>query len=342
MNKSAISDILKELSQAVGVCGEEDYQAAGTVKKLMEPYCEKVESDAMNSVLCTVQSASEGKPFVMLDAHLDEIGFMITHIDDNGFLKVASCGGVDYRMVLGRTVTVHAKEPVKGIVVCLEQDSKKIPDADRVCIDTGFSAEKAREIIQIGDKATIDAPYTELLGDNVTSRAFDDRAGCAVVVRAVQILSELKPDCGIAAVFSVQEENGCRGAMTASFKTEPTHALVTDVSFGHTPDADKDKCGVMGAGPMIGISPVLDIKLSRRMEKTAKENEIPYQLEVMGGSTGTNSDNISVSRGGVKTGLISIPLRYMHSPVEVVNLSDVENCAQLMAKTVCAIAEGRK
>ncbi len=339
---SNISDILKELSQAVGVCGEEDFQAAKTVKKLMESYCKNIEIDAMNSVLCTVKEPKDGQPLVMLDAHLDEIGLMVTHIDDNGFLKVASCGGVDYRMILGRSVTVHAKEPVKGIVVCVEQDSKKIPDADKVRIDTGMSGEYAREIILPGDKITIDAPYTELLSSNVTSRAFDDRAGCAVVVRAVQLLSEMNLDCGVAAVFSVQEENGCRGAMTATFKTEPTHAIVTDVSFGHTPDAPKDKCGVMGKGPMIGISPVLDIKLSRLMEKTAKENDIPYQLEVMGGSTGTNSDNISVSRYGVKTGLISIPLRYMHSPVEVVSLNDVENCAKLMAETVCSIAKGGK
>ncbi len=243
-------------------------------------------------------------------------------------------------MILGRSVTIHAKKPLSGIVVCLENDSKKVPDADKVCIDTGLSAEKARELIRPGDRITIDAPYTHLLGDCVTSRAFDDRAGCAVIVRAVQLLSELNPDCSVTAVFSVQEENGCRGAVTASFQTAPTHAIATDVSFGHTPDAPKDKCGTMGGGPMIGISPVLDIKLSRLLQKTADENDIPYQLEVMGGSTGTNSDNISISRTGVKTALISIPLRYMHSPVEALKLSDIENCARLMAHSVYAVSKG--
>ncbi len=266
---TAISDILKKLAESVGVCGDEGFEACKIVSQLMKPYCENIKIDAMNNVICTVKSAESGKPSIMLDAHLDEIGLMVTQIDENGFLKVASCGGVDYRMILGRSVTIHAKKPLSGIVVCLENDSKKVPDADKVCIDTGLSAEKARKLILPGDRITIDAPYTHLLGDYVTSRAFDDRAGCAVIVRAVQLLSELNPDCSVTAVFSVQEENGCRGAVTASFQTAPTHAIATDVSFGHTPDAPKDKCGTMGGGPMIGISPVLDIKLSRLLQKTA-------------------------------------------------------------------------
>ena len=179
------------------------------------------------------------------------------------------------------------------------------------------------------------APHFDcLLNDCVCAKALDDRAGVAAVLRALELLKEVDRPCNVAALFAVQEEVGTRGAAPATFAIGPQAAVITDVSFAYTPDTDKTKCGVLGDGAMLGISPFLDVSLTECLKQLANEQAIPLQYEAMGGATGTDADKIGTVKDGVKTALLSIPLKYMHTPVEVASLCDIEAVARLMAALV--------
>jgi putative aminopeptidase FrvX len=302
-------------------------------------FAPKVYRDALGNVIAVVRAAKPGEPNILLEAHMDEIGFIVTSIDKDGFLHVAKVGGPDIRILLGHEVTVFGKEPLFGVFCCRpphlasRDEFKKVPKLDELAVDVGLSHDSACEKVSPGDYITLWQYPAQLLNGTVCGKALDNRAGVAVVMRCLELCTK-KVNCGLSAAFAVSEEIGSRGAITASFAAAPTHALVVDVSYGHTPDAPREKCGDMGKGPMIGVSPVLSHDMTSMLFELAKENSIPYQTEVMGGETGTDSDCIAVSRGGVATGLVSVPLRYMHTAVETVAIDDIEYTARLMAAAV--------
>ena len=205
--------------------------------------------------------------------------------------------------------------------------------SDKVSVDIGFGAQKARALVTPGDCVTLDGTLTGLLKGRVSSAALDNRAGCAAVIRAAQLLKGVdKPRISVALVS--QEETGSAGAATAANILAPDLAVVVDVSMATTPDDRPERCGVMGKGPMIGMAPILEKGLSNKLIDICKKEDIPYQLEIMGSRTGTDADHIAVSGKGVRAALVSIPLRFMHTPAEVVDIGDVENTALLIAKAV--------
>ena len=275
------------------------------------------------------------KPHIMIDAHIDQIGFVVTYITDDGFLKISNCGGIDRRLLLAQQVTVLGKEPVTGIVCAipphLATDESSVPEMDEICIDIGMTKSQAEEKIALGDKIVFAAGCKKLQGDRITGAALDDRCGVAAILHALEIIRENKLDYELTVMFSTQEELGERGAKIGVFDIAPDIALAVDVSFALTADDSELKCGKMGKGCMIGFAPTLDKELSQQFRSIAEKNNMPYQIEVMSGETGTNADRFSVNKGGVKAVTLSIPLKYMHTPVEVISLSDVENTAQLIA-----------
>ena len=194
-----------------------------------------------------------------------------------------------------------------------------------------MTKEQAEKVISLGDKIVFSQHCADLLGDRITGAALDDRCGVASVLRAVDILKNEKPNCSYTVLFSTQEEVGERGAKIGVYDVAPDIAIAVDVSFALTADDSELKCGHMGKGCMIGIAPTLDRELSKEMMRIAEKNGLSYQTEVMSGETGTNADRFSVNAGGVKAVTLSVPLKYMHTPVEVISLSDVENTAQLIA-----------
>jgi tetrahedral aminopeptidase len=298
--------------------------------------------DPLGSVIAPVRKPSQGEPHVLLEAHMDEIGFIVTSIDGDGFLHIGRVGGPDLRVLLGHEVTVFGKEQLFGVFCCRpphlssREDYKIVPKLDELAIDIGFTHDSAVEKVSPGDYVTLRQRPGELLCGMVTGKALDNRAGVAAVLRCLE-LCDKSAHCGITAAFTLSEELGCRGAVTAAFAAAPTHAVVVDVSYGLTPDAPREKCGEMGKGPMIGVSPVLSRDVTSLLFSLAKEHSIPFQTEVMGGETGTNADSVSISREGVATGLVSIPLRYMHTAAETVVSEDIENTARLMAAAVACI-----
>ena len=332
-------DLIEILTKTNGVSGDES-AVSEAIAELCVPFSElPIEIDDFHNVICTIRPPREGEPHLLLEAHLDEIGFMVTSISDEGLLHVVPCGGIDRRLQAATSVLVwgRPKTPIPGVVGYLPPEldgpNRTIPKADEMVIDIGFSKEKAKTLVTCGDRATPDITPLQLRNSRETGKALDNRSGCAAVLLAGEMLAACRDrlKCGVTLLFGSMEEVGSSGTRTAAYKIAPTHAIVVDVSFSATHDMSMQKYpGKIGGGPMIGYSPVLSKDLSRYLETLARKNGIPCQTEVMGGRTGTDADAIAVTRGGVKTGLLSIPQRYMHTPVEIIDTQDIRQTALLM------------
>ncbi|MFR5876425.1 MAG: M42 family metallopeptidase [Eubacterium sp.] len=326
--------LLKKLTSAVGVSGAEE-NVVSVLCDILAQYGE-VTVDDLNNVYCSF--GSEGY-HILLDAHLDEIGMIVKSITDDGFIKVDKCGGIDNRMLLAYEVSVWGDKEYRGVISTLPPhlqksgDEKKSPNLDDIAIDIGMTKEQAEKCISLGDRVTFKRNFTPLLGNQLSSSVLDDRAGVAAIILALDELKKI--DADITVMFSSQEEIGTRGAKVGPYNKSVDEAIAVDVSFGYTPMCKKSDCGELGKGPMIGISPILDRTMSKSLVSLAEKNNIPYQIEVMGGGhTGTNADVISICEYGIKTALISIPQKYMHSPIEVVDTADIENTAKLIVAYV--------
>ena len=323
-----IKETLFALSSADGVGNIRE--ASDLAYDLLKEYCKTEKSDTL-TVIGYLKGESDYT--LMLDAHIDQIAMIVTDIDDNGFLTVAKSGGIDIRALPSRRVTVHGKEKVAAVFCAtpphLSSGEKEYTDIADIKLDTALGA-KAKEIISIGDYVTFSADPCELLGTRVSGRSFDDRAAVACLIEVAKRLKEKKLPLNVAFVLSDGEELGMRGIRPAAFKVDPNEAIAIDVSFGDGIGISEDECGKLGEGGMIGISPALDRKISQKLIKTAKDNNIPYQTEVMGERTGTNADMIAVSRQGVRTCTLSIPLRNMHTEVETLDIKDLDSVCELL------------
>jgi len=270
---------------------------------------------------------------LMLDAHIDEIGFIVTDIDAQGFLTVAKCGGIDLRTLPARPVTVHGKEKVTAVICStpphLSDEEREYKDISEIKLDSMLGS-KACDIISVGDYVTYRQAPLELLSGKVTGKSLDDRAGVACLLELAKRLSQKELPFNVVFSISDSEELGLRGAKTSTFKVSPDEAIAIDVSFGDGPDISQDECGKLGFGGMIGVSPVLSSKVSKKLIEIAKAENIKYQTEVMGGNTSTNADVISTTKEGVLTGLVSIPLRNMHTDIETIDIADLYSVCDLL------------
>ena len=241
-------------------------------------------------------------------------------------------------MLLASEVSVWGKKEVRGVISNLpphlqKSGEKKPPKIDEIAIDVGMTKAEAEKVISLGDRVTFKRNFNELVGTQVCSNVLDDRSGVASILLAVEKLKDV--DAKITVCFSSQEEVGTRGAKTVAYGKDVDEAIVVDVSFGYTPMCKKSDCGEIGKGVMIGVAPILDSAMSHKMQEIAKAKNIPYQIEVMGGGhTGTNADVITINQRGIKTSLLSIPEKYMHSPIEIVDTKDVEATADLICEYI--------
>ncbi len=325
-----LKDTLFELLAAPGITGAED-DAAAVAAQLLETYM-PVRRDTLGSVIGETDGEGRG---ILLDAHLDQIGLFVTAVTDDGFVKVSKCGGADVRTMACHEVRILGREPIYGVVVStpphLRKSENDAPKWEDVAIDVGMSADHARALIAAGDRVLLLGKPREMLNGRICAAALDDRAGIAAILRALDILKEKGIRRKLTVVFSVQEETSGGGAAAAAFQSGAETAIAVDVSFADAPGLSEVETKPMGAGTMIGLSPSLSREVSDRLIVLAKENAIPFCLEPMGGKTGTNAEDYAFSKCGRKTGLLSIPIRNMHTSVEVCDLCDVEATAQLIA-----------
>lgn len=324
-------EILKALCSDSGISGRE-YEMYDTVKALL-PHCRV---SRRNNGTVVAAMGNEGGRKIMIDAHLDRIGLTVTYIDDRGFLRVENVGGVDIRALPSSTVTVHGRESIMA-VICTKPPhlaSDKELDKKDIWADTGLPADKVKDLVSIGDAVTVKSRLRELLGGRVSCAALDNRAGCAALIKCAQLLENVSLHEEVFFVFSSQEETNESGAQTAAFEIGPDEAVIVDVGFAKQDGVPSGKSGEMGKGLIITLAPVLSDKMTDKLISLCAELKTGTDFEVDGGTTGTNADGISVSRGGVPCALVSIPIKNMHTQTETAALSDIEDCARLLARYI--------
>lgn len=334
--------LLEKLSNAHGVSGYE-----GNIRKIIEeevrPYVDEIKTDKMGNLIATKKG---GKPVVMLAAHMDEIGLMVKYVDDKGFARFTTTGGWFDQTLLNQRMIMHTENgPLYGVLgskpphAMKEEDKKKVIKAEDMFIDVGAkNKEDAEKMgIKTGTPVTSDIDFKSLGNDLVTGKAFDNRAGCVMLIEALSMMKNVKAT--VHAVFTVQEEVGLKGAKTSAFRLNPDVALATDVTItGDHPGIEKKDSSIeMGKGPSVTVSDadgrgiIVPESVLKWLKEAAKN--IPYQLEVGSGGT-TDATAIHLTKEGIPTGVISMPTRYIHTPVSVLSMDDLEKSAELIARAL--------
>lgn len=329
------------LSEACGASGDER-GAADLALEMLKKYCPDAEI-VNGNVIGRFGVHSESKPDLVLDAHIDQIGMIVTNITSEGFIKFGNLGGIDRRLLPAQQVVIHGKKEIKGVICSvpphLTKGDSKVLAFEDAAIDTGMTEEELEKLVSLGDSITFDVKCRSLIGERVSGGAMDDRCGVAAILQTLELLRDCETKYNVTAIFSVQEELGERGAKIGAYELNPDVAIAVDVSFAFAEGEDRQKCGDLGKGAMIGISPCLSREISNGLIMAAKSADIPFQYEVMNDLTSTNADQYSVSRSGAKVCTVSIPLRNMHTPVEVIDLADVRYTAELLTEFIGGEAE---
>jgi endoglucanase len=339
--------LIERLTAAPGPSGYET-RAALTAGEELAPFATKVKVDKMGSVVAFKKGLSRDGKKILLAAHLDEIGLLITGIEPGGFLRFTQVGGFDARVLLGQEVLLHpvgrygpdTRIALPGIIGAKpphfqtpEESGQVIPMED-LYIDLGMDAAAAKAKISIGDLATLRMPFTNLKNDRAAGKAMDNRACIAIMVQALEILSKCHHRWDVYAVATVQEEVSGLGALTSAFDIHPDIGIAIDVTHGDTPGVPDNDTFSIGKGPTITVGPNIHPAVADKLKKVAKREEIPFQIEPCAGITGTDAVDIQISREGIPTGLLGLPLRYMHTPVETLAAVDVERSARLLARFI--------
>ena len=331
-------DMKKVLEELCGCTAPSGFEApaAAAAARLLEPLVDEVKTDRMGNVIGVRRCGRPDAKKLLLDAHLDEIGLLVTGVEE-GFLRFRSIGGVDPRMLPGRELWILTQPPLPGVVACQpphlhdgDAENKSIPIAD-LRIDVGLSQEQAEARIPVGTPVVYRGSCFALGQGQMCGKAMDDRSCFAVLMRAMELLADKELDVDVYVMGSTREEVSGVGATVGTWSVQPDCCVAVDVTHGRTPDGPSDKTFKLGGGPAIGVGPNMTRWMTKRMLGKAREREIPYQQEVMSGHTGTNGWEMQISREGVATSVLSLPLKYMHTPIETLSLSDLEQTAQLLA-----------
>jgi putative aminopeptidase FrvX len=338
MNSDAL-DFFRRLLETPSPSGYEQ-PVQDLVRKYVAGFADSVTTDVHGNVIAARNPQSPLR--VMLAGHCDQIGFVVQYIDADGFLYVQPVGGWDAVVLVGQRLTVWTQGgAVQGVIsrkaihLLTEEERKQVPKLKDLWLDIGARDKaEAAELVRIGDPVTLALGYTELRNNLAISPAMDDKAGLWVAVEALRRTSGKKLNCGLFAVSTVQEEIGLRGATTSTFTVDPKVGIAIDVTHAtDCPTIEKKQEGeiALGKGPVIYRGPNMNPVVVEKLLETAKAGEVPVQLAASGRATGTDANAIQTSRGGVAAALVSIPNRYMHSPVEMISLDDIDRAADLLA-----------
>jgi len=329
------------ICDASGVAGYEE-EAAGLIKSAFaEAGCE-TSIDKLGNVIALKKG--RGKFKVAFFAHMDEIGLVVINLDKNGFIRFSQIGGYDQRTLLGQEVIIHGREKVYGVIgikpphLTPSGDAMKSVKMSDMLIDTGYGEEKLKELVNVGDIITIKRKTIELKGDVVSGKAIDDRGCVAVMFECLKNLKDFNHDADIYFVSTTREEVGSQGAIVAAYGIEPDIGVALDVDFAKTPELKPTRTCEMGKGTVIQMGPNIHPKVFELFKNAAKDNGIPYQVDVMTtGQSGTDARVVQISREGVASGLLGLPLKYMHTSVECVAMKDVTNMGKLMSAMIMGL-----
>lgn len=339
--RAASLDFLKAIVNVPSPSGYEE-RAAEVYRQYCRSFADEIKTDSHGNTWAVANPNAEMK--IMLAGHMDEIGFIVHYIDDQGMLYFSTIGGHDSAIIVGQRVWVHGKESIAGVIgrkaihLLEDEERKKKPEVKDFWIDIGASTRaEAEAIVSLGDVATYQWEFQSLLGDRAVARGFDNKMGSFIVAEALRLLKEeggLDPGVGVYAVATVQEEIGLRGARTSAYGINAQSGIAVDVNHAiDYPGLSKTRYGQLdvGKGPSVmrgaNASPVV----FRMIQAGAVAENVPYQVDVAPGGTGTDGNAMQLNRAGMAVGILGVPLRYMHTPCELLSITDVENCARLMA-----------
>lgn len=336
-------ELLYNLCVGYSVSGHES-DIEETIKEAFSEYADNVVIDKLGNIIILKKGKNNTyNRKILVAGHMDEIGLMVKSIEKNGFIKFTNIGGIDPRTILGQEVTVHGKKKLFGVIVSKPphlQDSSESDKAlkmEELYIDLGYKDEYIKRHISIGDVITINRGFTELIGERVTGKSLDDKAGIVSMYECIKELSRIEHESDIYFVCTVQEEVGLRGATTSAYSINPDIGIAIDVGFGSTPELPSRHTIDMGKGPGITIGGNIHSKLREKIVEVGKEYNIPFQHEVAPGGTGTDANAIQLTREGIPALCLSIPLRYMHTSVEVIDMRDIKYTAKLLTFFIASI-----
>ena len=341
---------MRRLVSAASPSGYEQ-RVAQVFRDYVQPYADRITTDSHGSVTAAVNPSAPMK--IMLAGHMDEIGFIVHYISDEGLLHFSTVGGHDSSIPVGQLVWVHSRERIAGAIgrkaihLLDPDETKKKPEVKDLWIDIGASSRaEAEAVVRLGDVATYQYEFQPLLGDRAVARGFDNKAGLFIISETLRLLKEdggLHESVGVFAVGTVQEEIGSRGARTSAYRIGAQTGLAVDMEHAiDYPGVSKAQHGQldMGKGPSISCGANTNPVVFDLVCKAAQEENIPYQIQVTPGSTPTDANAMQINQTGMATGLLGVALRYMHTPCEVLSLKDVEDCARLMAAFCRRITPG--
>jgi endoglucanase len=338
MDDASLS-FLKDLLNAPSPSGYER-PVQEVVRGFVKDFTPEVHTDWHGNVSAAVNPG--GSPRIMLAGHCDQIGLMVKHIDKDGFLRVRPIGGWDVQMLIGQKLQVWTKAgPVPGVIarkaihLLTPEERKTVPEIKDLWIDVGASdGDEAGELIEVGDPVTLDLGYHALRNNLAAAAGMDNKVGAWVVMNALKHVSRENPKAAVFAVSTVQEEIGLRGAITSAFSIEPQLGIAVDVTHAtDCPTVQPEQHGdvKLGKGPVVYRGPNVNPVLFERLMETAERETIPVQPNGIEKPAGNDANALQISRGGLAAGIVAIPNRYMHSPVEVVSLDDLEHAARLLS-----------
>lgn len=333
-----LKEIIEKLSAMYGPTSFEQ-PVTDWLMDSIKPYCDEAYTDVMGNLIAVRKCGKENAPKILVDAHIDEIGLIVTGIE-KGFLRFATLGGVDPRILPALQVKVLTDPPIHGIVDSLPPHALSASEMEKpfevtsLSIDIGMTQEEAEALVALGTPVVFDVDPVMLGEHRLCGKSLDDRACAAIICKVMENLVDVQLNADMYYMFSAQEEVGARGGQTGAFGIAPDYAIVMDVNFAKSPDSNGYDQMDMGGGPAIAVGPNMNHKMSSALIALAKEMDMPYQVDVIRAGSGTNAVPIQISRGGVATALISLPLKYMHTPHEVMDLRDGENIVKLVSEYI--------
>jgi endoglucanase len=328
---------LKQLSETAAPSGHEG-PAREVIRSAWAGLVDEFHTDGLGSLIAIKRGTGpDPRRTILLCAHMDEIGLLVSEIRD-GFVRTQKLGGTDPRVLLHQPVLVHGRQTLHGVFGAapphMSTDRKKYPGLEDLWIDVGLPASEVEALVRIGDLVTFDAPVIELKGDRLAGKSFDNRVSVAAVTLCLDELTRRTHTWDVVAVASAQEEYGSFGAITAAYQVQPDIAIAIDATFATQKGVDDDEGYALGGGPTVSRGPNFHPLLVKAFRDLAKDLDVKLQIEAIPGASGTDAWLIQVSREGVPTLLIGIPMRNMHTPVEVIDLRDVTRAGRLMADFV--------
>lgn len=337
-----IVPFLKALSEASGVSGYED-EVRECVREAFGAMSDELRTDTMGNLIALKRgSGPEPRRRVMLAGHMDEIGLIVTVLE-KGFIRFTQVGGFDVRTLMGQEVVVHGRRDLPGVIGCRpphvvsdEERSKPVP-MDEMFIDVGLTQETLAQVVRVGDLITIRRPFIELQNNLVSGKAFDDRAAVVAIAICLDTLQTLHHQWDVYGVATVQEEVGLRGALTSTYGIAPDIGIAIDVGFGKQPGVPESEAIGIDKGPALAFGPNLHPVLFGEIKRVAEELEIPVQVEVAPRGTSTDANAMQITRGGIPTALLSLPLRNMHTPIETLCTRDLIRTGRLLAHFIATL-----